>query len=360
MCNRRSGLAASRRPSKTVRTKSPAKEDISRITLIAGRLSVTDFFDNNAYAHDGRTQFFNWNIDCCGAYDWTMDQISYTWGAMAELNQKFWAFRAGYFLVPVVSNADDFDTNFPDGEYIGELELRYSLFSEPGKLRLMAWANRANMGSYAAALAEPITTPNYPDITLVRQVRTNYGFIANLEQAITDDLGVFSRASLEPRSRRNHRLDRLRRKPFRRRRAEGDILGTPERQNRRGRRHRGPLARGAGLFRRRRARNIDRRRRAQLPAGEDHRDLLLLQPQCVVELLPSIISLSPTPPTTPTGDRSIFLPGGFTPRFERPLLVDGDVAVATRLAISGNRRRCVVVRRARLRSGDANITRVPP
>jgi high affinity Mn2+ porin len=172
-----------------------AKEDISRLTLIAGKLSVTDFFDNNAYAHDGRTQFLNWNVDCCGSYDFTMDQLSYTWGAMAELNQKFWAFRAGYFLVPVVSNSDDLDTHFPDGEYIGELELHYSLFSEPGKLRLMAWANRANMGSYAGALAEPITTPNYPDITLVRHVQTNYGFAANLEQAITDDLGVFSRAS---------------------------------------------------------------------------------------------------------------------------------------------------------------------
>ena len=171
------------------------KEDISRLTLIAGRFAVTDFFDNNTYAHDGRTQFFNWNIDCCGAYDWTMDQLSYTWGAMAELNQKFWAFRAGYFLVPDVSNSDNYDTNFPDGEYIGELELRYSLFSQPGKLRLMAWANRANMGSYAEAVAEPIITPNYPDITLTRAVRTNYGFEANLEQAITGDLGVFARAS---------------------------------------------------------------------------------------------------------------------------------------------------------------------
>jgi high affinity Mn2+ porin len=174
------------------------KEDISRITIVAGRFAVTDFFDKNAYANDGRTQFFNWNIDCCGSYDWTMDQISYTWGAMAELNQKSWAFRAGYFLVPVVSNSDDFDTHFPDGEYIGELELRYSLFSQPGKLRLMAWANEANMGSYAAALAEPTTTPTYPDITLVRQVRTNYGFDVNLEQAISNDVGVFSRATWSP------------------------------------------------------------------------------------------------------------------------------------------------------------------
>jgi len=62
----------------------------------------------------------------------------------------------------------------------------------------MAWANRANMGSYAAALAEPMTIPTYPDITLVRQIRTNYGFEANLEQAISADLGVFSRASWSP------------------------------------------------------------------------------------------------------------------------------------------------------------------
>ena len=174
------------------------KQDISRITITAGKLAVTDFFDNNAYAHDGRTQFMNWQLYCCGAYDWTMDQISYTWGALVELNQKFWAFRAGYFLVPIVSNTDDFDMHFPDGEYIGELELRYSLVSQPGKLRLMAWANRANMGSYADALAEPITTANYPDITLTRAVRTNYGFNANLEQAITSDVGVFARASWSP------------------------------------------------------------------------------------------------------------------------------------------------------------------
>ena len=116
-------------------------------------------------------------------------------GRNGRTEPEVWAFRAGYFLVPDVSNSDNYDTNFPDGEYIGELELRYSLFAEPGKLRLMAWANRANMGSYAEALAEPISTPSYPDITLTRAVRTNYGFEANLEQAITNDLGVFSRVS---------------------------------------------------------------------------------------------------------------------------------------------------------------------
>ena len=74
--------------------------------------------------------------------------------------------------MPVVSNDNNYDTQILErGEYIGELELRYSLFSQPGKLRLMGWANIANMGSYAEALAMPVTTPNYPDITLTRQVR---------------------------------------------------------------------------------------------------------------------------------------------------------------------------------------------
>ena len=175
------------------------KQDISRITITAGRFAVLDLFDGNSYSHDPRVDFLNWNMYCCGSYDVTMDKISYTWGAAVELNQKNWAIRGGYFLVPTVSNVNTFDTRIPEhGEYIGELELRYAPFSEPGKLRLMGWANIADMGSYADALAMPVTTPNYPDITLTRQLRTNYGFVVNVEQAITGELGVFSRASWSP------------------------------------------------------------------------------------------------------------------------------------------------------------------
>jgi high affinity Mn2+ porin len=172
------------------------KQDISRITITAGKFQVTDLFDNNAYSHDPRTSFLNWSLQCCGAYDWIMDKVGYTWGAAVELNQKYWAFRVGYFLAPVLSNDDRFDTRIPKvGEYIGELELRYSLFSQPGKLRLIGWANVGNAGSYSEAVALPPDSPNYPDIALTRQIRTNYGFLVNVEQALTDQLGLFSRAS---------------------------------------------------------------------------------------------------------------------------------------------------------------------
>jgi high affinity Mn2+ porin len=173
-----------------------ATQDFSRITLTAGKFAVTDFFDGNGYAHDPRADFLNWNLYCCGSYDWTMDKVSYTWGAFAELNQKYWAVRTGYFLVPVVSNDNRYDAHvFARGEYIAELELRYSLFSLPGKLRLMPWVNIADAGSYAEALAEPPSLPNYPDITLTRRVRSDYGIVVNAEQEITKDLGVFSRVT---------------------------------------------------------------------------------------------------------------------------------------------------------------------
>src|SRR5712675_1187277 len=175
------------------------KQDISRITITAGKFAVPDAFDGNVYANDPRTTFLNWNIYGGGSYDWTMDKLSWTWGGVVELNQKHWALRVGYFLLPVESNSNMFDTHIPDrGQYTAELELRYQLFSQPGKLRFFGWLNHGFMGSYAAALALPVTTPNFPDIALTRQVRTNYGLVANLEQAITDDLGVFSRATWSP------------------------------------------------------------------------------------------------------------------------------------------------------------------
>jgi len=175
------------------------KQDISRITFAIGRFATMDFFDGNTYSHDPRVSFLNWNLMCCGSYDWAMDKISYTWGAVAEFNQKYWALRAGYVLLPSVSNGNMFDTHIPErGQYLAELELRYSLFAQPGKLRLLGWINHGSMGSYADAIAMPMTTPNYPDITQTEQIRTNYGFVVNLEQAITGDLGVFSRASWSP------------------------------------------------------------------------------------------------------------------------------------------------------------------
>ncbi len=169
------------------------KRDVSRITVTIGKLAVPDIFDDNAYSHDPRATFLNQAIWEAGAFDYPGDKIGYTWGAVLELNQKNWALRGGYFLEPRVSNVNQLDMHIPErGGYMLELETRYQLFSQPGKLRLIGWVNHANMGSYSETLENPAFDL---DIAKTRAPRFKYGFVVNAEQAISDDLGVFSRLS---------------------------------------------------------------------------------------------------------------------------------------------------------------------
>ncbi len=176
----------------------PEKVDVSRLTLTFGKMPVTDVFDNNAYSHDPRGSFMNWALMDAGAFDYAADQYGYTLGAAVELNQKNWALRAGYFLEPTKPNGNDYDAHLlTRGQYIGELEERYSIFSQPGKLRLTGWYSLAWAGSFADTLADPalLNAPGGPDIAATRKVRPEYGFIVNFEQAVTEDFGLFSRAS---------------------------------------------------------------------------------------------------------------------------------------------------------------------
>jgi len=170
-----------------------SKVDVSRLSFTVGRVFLPDFIDNNAYADEPRTGFLNWAIWAAGAFDFPADQPGYGWGAFAELNQKDWAVRAGYLLMPKVSNSNYFDPDvFGRGEYLLETELRYSLLSHPGKLRLIRWVNSAYSGSYADTLANPSLDL---DISQTRQGRFKYGAVANFEQSISDQFGLFSRLS---------------------------------------------------------------------------------------------------------------------------------------------------------------------
>ena len=167
--------------------------DVSRVTVFAGKMSIPDLFDANAYSHDPRTQFMNWSLMDGGAYDYAADQKGYSDGVAIELNQKTWALRGGYFLVPKVSNDRNLDTRIGQfGGYNLELETRYALFSQPGKFRVLGFANRVFAGSFRETLANPAFGT---DIALTRRDRTTYGFVLNLEQALSDELGLFSRFS---------------------------------------------------------------------------------------------------------------------------------------------------------------------
>lgn len=169
------------------------KTDVNRLTLQAGKFSVGDVFDGNAYAKDTRRDFMNWSIWAPGAFDYAADRLGLTYGFTAEFNQKQWALRGGYFLMGAVSNSNNFDTQvFRRGQYVAELETRYNLFSRPGKLRTIGWVSSANSGSYRETLNDPALNM---DIALTRTGRLKYGYVFNVEQSVTDDIGLFGRWS---------------------------------------------------------------------------------------------------------------------------------------------------------------------
>jgi high affinity Mn2+ porin len=175
------------------------ERDINRVTVQLGKYSVKDLFDTNAYADDPRVDFLNWSIWASGAFDYPADRLGLTWGLTAELNRQNWAVRAGYFLVPDVTNANTLDTAlFVRGGYVAELEARYKPFGKAGTFRLGTWLNSTFAGSYtqAVALANADLGLNANDtIPWTRQGRTKYGFYLNFDQEISDSIGLFGRFS---------------------------------------------------------------------------------------------------------------------------------------------------------------------
>jgi high affinity Mn2+ porin len=174
-------------------------KDVSRVTLQFGKFSVHDLFDTNSYAEDPRVDFLNWSIWASGAFDYPADRLGLTWGLTAALNQPNWAVRVGYFLVGDQPNANTFDMNLlTRGGYVGELELRFRPFDRPGALRFGSWLTSTFAGSYDQAVLLAAMNPSLTandTIDQTRQTRTKYGFYFNLEQELSDNVGLFGRFS---------------------------------------------------------------------------------------------------------------------------------------------------------------------
>lgn len=187
------GLGGEQETIESDTTHMGGKVDVSRISITAGRIFLPDFIDNNAYSDEPRTTFLNWSNWAAGAFDFPADQLGYSWGALVEFNQKDWAVRGGYLLMDAESNSNNFDMRLLSrGEYLIELENRYTLLGRPGKLRTIGWVNSAFAGSFSETLANPALNL---DIAQTRRGRLKYGYVVNVEQSVTDDLGLFGRWS---------------------------------------------------------------------------------------------------------------------------------------------------------------------
>jgi high affinity Mn2+ porin len=166
-------------------------QDVSRLTLTLGKISVKDIFDNNTYANDPRTQFMNWALMANEAWDYPADSLGFETGFAAELNEPGWTLRFGVFQMPEVSNGMAQDAHLLKAwGAVTEVERRFEIGGHPGTVRLLLYRNRAHMGSYAASLDSPAAGM---DITKTRAYRYKTGYGVNAEQELTGDVGTFAR-----------------------------------------------------------------------------------------------------------------------------------------------------------------------
>jgi len=168
---------------------------LDRYTITVGRFTVTDFFDDNKYSHDPRTQFMGWAVMYNGAWDYPADVRGYTWGWVHDFHARDWSFRYASAAMPRVANGLRFDRRIllNRGD-VFEAERRYTLNKHAGTLRLLNYENHFNGGNYAAAIRLAQQSGGVPDITATRHDGTlKYGFGVNLEQEVKKELGVFAR-----------------------------------------------------------------------------------------------------------------------------------------------------------------------
>jgi carbohydrate-selective porin OprB len=174
-------------------TKVPAR----RLELRFGKLSTVDFFDVNSVGSDSHLQFMNWTSDNNGAYDYAADTRGYTYGFVAEYQDKSWALRYGEMLMPKVANGIHLDADAARARAENyELELRPTLLAgHKSAVRLLAYENHADMGDYRAAVARfKAGLDARPTIENTRrQGAVKYGFGFNAEQELPRNLRAFMR-----------------------------------------------------------------------------------------------------------------------------------------------------------------------
>ena len=175
----------------------------NRFVFTVGNFSTLNIFDNNAYAHDPRTQFMNWSNMTYASYDYAADARGFGWGFAGEWYQDEWVVRFGRMTGPRDPNMLQMDYQFFKhyGDQV-EIEHGHELGGQPGKVRVLGYRNRAVLASYRDAINYGNSVGWAPDPVYGKQYifkvrngeKIKYGLGVNIEQAINADLGSFLRA----------------------------------------------------------------------------------------------------------------------------------------------------------------------
>lgn len=164
------------------------------LKVTVGKFGMADFFDGNEFSHDARSQFMNWSLMDNAAWDYPANTRGYVLGGVAELGQPTWALRFGFTMTTTTANGAVWDEKVSRANtQTLEYEKRYALGGQKGTLRLLAFRNNGKMGVYRDAINQ---NPTAPDVDATQAYgRHKYGFGISADQYLTNDFGVFAKAS---------------------------------------------------------------------------------------------------------------------------------------------------------------------
>jgi high affinity Mn2+ porin len=177
--------------------------DVDRIVLTIGKFGVGDVFDTNPYAHDPRGDFLNWSVVDTGSFDYAADAWGYSTGVAGELYHGAWTLRTGLFNLSTIPNGERLEHGFGQYQIDAEVEHRHLVAGRPGSVRVGVFRNRGRFSRFDDALAYAAATGGAIDPSLTRRRMTRIGGYVNMDQALTDTLGLFARVgvsdgSIEP------------------------------------------------------------------------------------------------------------------------------------------------------------------
>jgi high affinity Mn2+ porin len=168
-----------------------------RLVVTIGKFGVPDIFDTDSFAHDPRHDFLNWSVIDNGTFDYAADAWGYTYGAAVEWYVGRWTLRTGVFDLSTIPNTTSLERDFSEFQLITELEERHKIAGRAGKLEITGFVSRGRMGNYSDAIRLAEATGQPARIAAVRRYQGRPGISFNLEQDVTDDLGVFAHGGVD-------------------------------------------------------------------------------------------------------------------------------------------------------------------
>jgi high affinity Mn2+ porin len=172
-----------------------------RLVITIGKFAVTDVFDNNSLAHDPRHDFLNWSVIDNGTFDYAADALGVPLWRGGRMVRRALDGPGRVFDLSTIPNTTSLVKDFSEFQAIAELEERHRLWGHDGKLEITGFVTRARTGDFEDAIRLAEVTGQAANIAAVRHYRSRLGISFNLEQDITDEIGVLAHGGVDDGSK---------------------------------------------------------------------------------------------------------------------------------------------------------------